>query len=105
MTKEEAIRILDPATTREALAEIEYYAGFNGHVAVMKAVEDACMMGVEALQRQESIVKWLEKEKSLYVLAEDGYHKGVWAGLKYAIDVMTKYQFDDDGTVRVGDAE
>ena len=51
MTREEAARILDPSTTREALAEIEYYAGFNGHEAVMKAVEDACMMGAEALQR------------------------------------------------------
>ena len=51
MTKEEAARIIDPATTREALAEIEYYAGFNGHEAVIKAVEDACMIGVEALRQ------------------------------------------------------
>ena len=50
MTREEAIRILDPSTTREALAEIEYYAGFNGYEAVIKAVEDACIMAIEALQ-------------------------------------------------------
>ena len=47
MTREEAARILDPSTTREALAEIEC----NGHEAVMKAVEDACMMGAEALRQ------------------------------------------------------
>lgn len=52
MTREEAIRILDPATTREALADIEYYAGFNGHEAVIKAVEDACIMAIEALQER-----------------------------------------------------
>lgn len=51
MTNEEAIRILDPATTREALVEIEYHAGFNGQRAVMEAVNEACVMGAEALKR------------------------------------------------------
>lgn len=41
MTKEEAIRILDPETTGEALAEIEYYGGFSGKTAAVKAVSDA----------------------------------------------------------------
>ena len=36
MTREEAIRILDPETTTEALAEIEYYAGYRGEEAVKK---------------------------------------------------------------------
>lgn len=30
MTAEEAIKLLHPATTAEALAEIECYGGFNG---------------------------------------------------------------------------
>ena len=51
MTNEEAIRILDPATTLEALAEIEYYAGFSGEEATRKAVDDACLVAVEALKR------------------------------------------------------
>lgn len=38
MTREEAIRILDPETTVEALAEIEYYHGFNGRNAAVQAV-------------------------------------------------------------------
>lgn len=50
MTKEEAIRILDPGTSRDALWEIEYYAGFKGKEAKIAAVEQACRMAVEALK-------------------------------------------------------
>lgn len=53
MTREEAIRILDPDTTAEALAEIEYYAGFRGKEAAIKAVDDACILAVAALREQE----------------------------------------------------
>lgn len=53
MTREEAIRILDPETTVEALAEIEYYAGFQGKEAEIKAVEDACILAVAAIREQE----------------------------------------------------
>ena len=52
MNRDEAIRLLDPKTTREALAEIEYYGGFSGHDACIRAIEDACMLAVEALKRQ-----------------------------------------------------
>lgn len=52
MTREEAIRILDPGTSAEALAEITYYAGFRGEEAVAKAVDDACIMAVAALREQ-----------------------------------------------------
>ena len=53
MTREEAIRILRPETTGEALAEIEYYGGFSGRAAVVQAVSDACVMAVAALREQE----------------------------------------------------
>lgn len=53
MTREEAIRILDPETTGEALAEIEYYGGFSGRVAVVQAVLDACVLAVAALREKE----------------------------------------------------
>ena len=53
MTREEAIRILDPVTSMDALAEIEYYAGFRGEEAVRKAVDDACILAVAALRGQE----------------------------------------------------
>lgn len=39
MKIERAIEILDPKTTAEALAEVEYYGGFSGQEAVIKAVE------------------------------------------------------------------
>ena len=53
MTREEAIRILDPETTGEALAEIEYYNGFSGKTAAVQAVSDACVLAVAALREQE----------------------------------------------------
>lgn len=53
MTGEEAIRILDPETTGEALAEIEYYNGFSGKTAAVQAVSDACILAVAALREQE----------------------------------------------------
>lgn len=53
MTREKAIRILDPETTGEALAEIEYYNGFSGKTAAVQAVSDACILAVAALREQE----------------------------------------------------
>ena len=52
MTREEAIRILDPATTGEALAEIEYYNGFSGKTTAVQAISDACVLAVAALREQ-----------------------------------------------------
>lgn len=59
MTREEAIRILDPETTVEALAEIEYYHGLNGATAKVNAVSDACILAVAALRELE------EREETL----------------------------------------
>jgi len=52
MTLEEAIRLLDPKTSGEAIAEIEYYNGFRGKVAAMQAITDACEIAVEAMRKQ-----------------------------------------------------
>ena len=51
MTYGEARNILQPDTTLIALAEIEYYAGFNGEEAKRKAVDEACLVACEALDR------------------------------------------------------
>lgn len=48
MTYEAAKRILHPDTTREALAEI----GFKGKEKTRKAVDEACLMACEALDKQ-----------------------------------------------------
>lgn len=51
MTYEEAIRILHPDTTVAAIAEYEYYGGFHGKQAGVKAVEDACLVACEAMKK------------------------------------------------------
>ena len=48
MTYEEAKRILHPGTTREALAEI----GFKGKAKLRDAVDEACLMACESLDKQ-----------------------------------------------------
>lgn len=52
ITPKEAIKILHPDTSRDALWKIEYYAGFNAEKARLKAVEDACVVACEALEKQ-----------------------------------------------------
>ena len=52
MTYEEAIKILHPDTTFMALSEVEYFGGFNGEEAKIKAVEEACVIACEALKKQ-----------------------------------------------------
>ena len=76
MTREEAIRILDPETTGEALAEIEYYNGFSGNTAAVQAVSDACILAISALREQEER-RWIPvterlPEQGERVLATDG---------------------------------
>ena len=53
MTREEAIRILDPETMGETLAEIEYYGGFRGRMKAANALYDACVMALSAIREQE----------------------------------------------------
>ena len=47
MTNQEAIRILDPETTKEELV------GIKGYAAMMKVVDEACILAVAALREQE----------------------------------------------------
>ena len=64
MKIEEAIKILHPDTTREAIIEIEYYGGFNGQEKAIKAVEEACVVACECMEKQ--IPKKPTKEPTLY---------------------------------------
>ena len=52
MDAKEALRILHPDTTVEALNEIECYGIFNGLEAIRKACNDACEVAFEALKKQ-----------------------------------------------------
>lgn len=56
MTRQEAIRLLHPDTTREALAEIECYGGFAGREKAIKVIEEACVLACEALEAQSKLV-------------------------------------------------
>ena len=63
MTNEEAIMLLNPSTRILALAEIEYYHGFRGQEACIKAKEDACILAVEALEKADKY-KWHDLRKN-----------------------------------------
>lgn len=51
MTIDEAIKILDPATTAAELAKLETYGKLIGTQAAIKATEDACLIAVEIMKR------------------------------------------------------
>lgn len=52
MTIEEAIKLLHPDTTGEGIMELEYYGGFEAKEKVIKAIEEACILACEALEKQ-----------------------------------------------------
>ena len=64
MTYEEAMKILHPNTTLTALAEVEYYGGFNGQEAKIKAVEEACLLACKALEKQIPKKPIFEREQT-----------------------------------------
>lgn len=51
MTIKQAIRILDPATTAEALGEIEYYGGLHGREKMVAACDEACRVAVGIMRQ------------------------------------------------------
>ena len=66
MTHEEAMKILHPNTTLTALAEVEYYGGFNGQEAKIKAVEEACLLACKALEKQIPKKPYKDNENGVY---------------------------------------
>ena len=53
MTINQAIRILDPATTAEELATIEYYGGLNGREKMVAACDEACRVAVGIMRKYQ----------------------------------------------------
>lgn len=51
MTINQAIRILDPDISAEALGEIKYYGELDGYEKMMAACEEACRMAVEIMRQ------------------------------------------------------
>ena len=52
MTVQEAIKILNPETSADALLEIGYYGGFNGKMAQIQAVIYASLVAIESMEKQ-----------------------------------------------------
>lgn len=83
MTREKAIRILDPVTTGEELAEIEYYGGFSGRTAAVQAVSDACILAVAALREQEQrrwipVTERLPETDGIYIVCDCRLNGNPW---------------------------
>lgn len=57
MTINQAIRILDPDTSAEALGEIEYYGSLHGREKMVAACDEACRVAVRIMR------KYLEEQK------------------------------------------
>lgn len=57
VTINQAIRILDPATTAEELGEIEYYGGLHGREKMVAVCDEACRVAVRIMR------KYLEEQK------------------------------------------
>ena len=57
MTVSEAIRLLDPRTSAQAIAEIEYRGGFKGREKVLEAINEACKLACDIMRKYEDDMK------------------------------------------------
>ena len=62
MTREEACRLIDPATDLDALDEIIYYHGFNGKKVAGEMLREASQMLVDIVR---SVPQWTSDQKEL----------------------------------------
>lgn len=60
MNEQEAIKILSKDTSMETVNELTYYAGFNRD-KVIEQIQEAMAMGANALEKQISLKRILEK--------------------------------------------
>lgn len=64
MSIEQAVAILNPETSREALAAYEYYGGFHGKEVAAAACEEARRIAVKIMREKLSAERRQEKEVS-----------------------------------------
>lgn len=67
MTAAEAKRIIHPDTTVQTLSRIEYCGGLDGEQALKKAVDEACLVACEALEKQ------IPKKPTNFAIDNNGY--------------------------------
>lgn len=68
MTKAEAARILDPATSREALLPYAYDGPRR-----LEVVNEACRIAAEALRAEQETGEWIEDEYGYHRCSECGW--------------------------------
>lgn len=103
MTTEEAIRILDPKTSADAIAKIKYNAEFDKE-KVIKKVDEACVTACNIMKKYSTIVKQLEEERK-YSYADfeqyaelhniDPEDDWFYVGLKRAIQIVKAGGIDE----------
>lgn len=57
MTINEAIRLLNPDTSSEVVAEIEYYGGLRGRDKALEAINEACRLACDIMSRYNDDMK------------------------------------------------
>ena len=72
MSSEQAHKILHPDTTLLALNEIRYHAGAISREKELEAVNEACIVACEALEKQISVEEALERLERLREYEETG---------------------------------
>lgn len=77
MTYEEAIRLLHPDTSREAIAELKYYNGFNKDKTI-DTINEAIILVCEAAEKQIPTCDWGPYKE--FVCSKCGLESGIFYG-------------------------
>lgn len=84
MEIKKAIEILHPSTTFKAITEIEYYGGFKGKEKAMDAINEACVLACECMEKQ------IAKKVNNYESACDIYGNCPTCGQEYSFEKGNK---------------
>lgn len=57
MTINDAIKILDPDTSAESIAEIKYYGGFAGRKKALESINEACRLACDIMRKYNDDMK------------------------------------------------
>ena len=90
MNYKEAKLILHPDTSMLRLSEYEYYGGFRGKEYKMRAVEEACLVACEALERciKEDGEEKMKKNNSVLICIN------TFEELKRFANIVTRFKED-----------
>lgn len=87
MEIDKAIEILHPDTTFQAITEIEYYGGFKGKEKAIEAVNEACIVACECME------KHIPKKVSNYDKCCDIYGDCPICGQSYSFEKGNEFNY------------